>query len=77
MSVVNDLLTRALALPPAERAALAHQLLVSLEPNEPDTDWEAAWTVELEARLAAFEQDPSRTRDWREALARMRQSLLS
>jgi len=43
----------ALALPPAERAALAEELLSSLDRPDPRID--ALWAQEAEDRLAAFE----------------------
>jgi putative addiction module component (TIGR02574 family) len=41
-------------LPPAERAELAHHLLRSLEPDEPDApaDARAAWLAVAEQRMA-------------------------
>jgi putative addiction module component (TIGR02574 family) len=71
----NDLWQQAMQLPEPDRAALAHQLLLSLEPDDFDADTEAAWAVELEARLAAVEQGRFAARDWREALADIRQAL--
>jgi putative addiction module component (TIGR02574 family) len=43
----------ALALPPIERAALAEELLSSLD--RPDASIDALWAQEAEERLAAFE----------------------
>ena len=37
-----------------DRAELAHFLIESLE-GEPDDDWEAAWKVELDRRMAGIE----------------------
>src|SRR2546427_562708 len=42
MSVANEILNQALALPKPERAALVHQLLLSLEPEDLDEDSETA-----------------------------------
>jgi putative addiction module component (TIGR02574 family) len=75
MNAANDLMDLAMQLPPDERASLAHQLLLSLEPASSDTDHEAAWAAEIEARLARVEQGNYSASDWREALARIRQSL--
>jgi putative addiction module component (TIGR02574 family) len=71
----DDLFTQALKLPEPQRAALARQLLLSLEPDDFDEDSEAAWATELEARLAAIEQGKFEAKDWRESLAEIRQSL--
>jgi putative addiction module component (TIGR02574 family) len=75
MSVLNEILHRALGLPDPERAALARQLLLSLEPDDFDADSEAAWAEEIEARLDAVERGECTAADWREAVARIRQSL--
>jgi len=71
----NDLVTLVLELPEAERASLARQLLLSLEPPDLDSDNEAAWAAELEARIAAVEEGRFRAIDWRKALKRIRRSL--
>lgn len=70
-----DLLPQVMQLPEEDRASLARQLLLSLEPEDHDADAEAAWAVELEARLAAIQQGRFSARDWREALADIRRSL--
>jgi putative addiction module component (TIGR02574 family) len=75
MSQVQDLFVRALELPEPQRAALAHELLLSLESEPFDTDWEAAWGAELDARLAEADAPDSSAQDWREAIAEMRQAL--
>lgn len=75
MSMSNDLLTQVLGLPEQERAALIRQALLSLQPNDFDGDAEKAWDKELEARLAATEDGKFTAREWRESLARIRQSL--
>ncbi len=41
-------------LPIQTRAELAHFLIESLD-GEPDDDWEAAWEVELDRRMAEIE----------------------
>jgi putative addiction module component (TIGR02574 family) len=49
----QQLLKDALALPPAERAALAEQLLFSLD--RPDARIDALWAAEAEDRLRAYD----------------------
>jgi putative addiction module component (TIGR02574 family) len=66
---MTDLLTQALALPEGERAALAHQLLASLEPAVEDEGVEDAWAVELDARLARVDNGSAELQDWDEAAA--------
>lgn len=75
MSQIDDLFLHALGMPPSDRAALAHRLLLSLEADDFDADSETAWAAELETRLARVEAGNFEARDWREALTRMRQSL--
>jgi hypothetical protein len=88
---MNDLWTQALSLPEQERAALTRQLLFSLEAEhftnlarqlwlnvetgDFDADNEAAWAMELEARMAGIEEGRYKARDWREALTDIRNSL--
>ena len=49
---LKDQLSR---LPIKTRAELAHFLIESLN-GEPDDDWEAAWEVELDRRMAEIEK---------------------
>lgn len=46
----------ALQLPAEARAALAGELLASLEDSEIESDREAAWALELRARIEAYER---------------------
>lgn len=75
MSTTQDVLNMAMQLPEPDRAALARQLLLSLEPDDFDADAEAAWAVELEKRLAAVERGEYQASDWRDVVARIRQKL--
>ena len=75
MSTVDDVFTSAMQLPESDRAALARQLLLSLEPEDFDADSESAWQAEIELRLAAVDSGNFEARDWREAVARIRKSL--
>lgn len=47
-----------LALPPNERAELAHVLLESLHDQEPEPGAEAAWRAELDRRAQAVADGP-------------------
>jgi putative addiction module component (TIGR02574 family) len=75
MQAWKDIRELALLLPRKERARLARQLLLSLEPDEMDDDYEAAWTAEIEARLARVEKGDYTASDRREAIARIRHGL--
>jgi hypothetical protein len=73
MQLSPEILTQTLALPRAERAALAHELLLSLGPPgvEEEDDLESV----LEARLDAVESGNFSARDCSEAMADMRKAL--
>jgi putative addiction module component (TIGR02574 family) len=75
MSQVSEVLNLALALPGPERAALAHQLLLSLEADDFDADSETAWEAEIQARLDRVERGEFTANPWREALDRVRRKL--
>jgi len=75
MNKIDEVFTIALQLSQADRAALAHQLLLSLEPGDTDSDWESAWAAEIDARIARFEAGTTGASDWSEALDSMRRAL--
>lgn len=75
MSVLDDLLHRALELPEPDRATLARRLLLSLEPEDFDDDSEAAWATEIAARLDRVENGQFTARDWREVIADLQKAL--
>jgi len=60
----------ALELSESERAALAHDLLASLD-GPPDADAQQAWEAEIVKRLDEFETGKVRTIDADEALRRI------
>jgi putative addiction module component (TIGR02574 family) len=66
----KQLLLEALRLPESERAALAGELLESLE-HEIDEDAEAAWSEEIRARLAEVDAGQAITIPWSEARRRL------
>jgi putative addiction module component (TIGR02574 family) len=75
MHTATEILNHALALSEPERAALALQLLRSLEPEGSDPDTEPAWEAEIESRLERIDRGQFAASDWREAIARIRQAL--
>jgi putative addiction module component (TIGR02574 family) len=75
MSVIDDLLNRALELSEPDRADLARRLLLSLETEEFDADRDTAWAAELEVRLEKVDKDQFTARDWREVIANLQKSL--
>ena len=67
---IDDILKRALRLPPEARAALAGSLLDSLD--EPlDFDAESAWEAEIAARIREIDKGKVRLIPWAEARARI------
>ena len=66
----NHLLAEALQLSAEERAALAGQLIESLD-QQVDADAETAWSVEIQRRLQRFDDGIARTVPWAEARRRI------
>ena len=66
----RQLLAEALQLSAEERAALAGELIQSLE-TEIDTDAEAAWSAEIRARLDRVDAGAANTIYWAEARRRV------
>jgi putative addiction module component (TIGR02574 family) len=66
----RQLLTEALRLSGEERAALAGELIHSLE-TEVDADAEAAWSAEIRARLERVDPGTATTIPWSEAHRRI------
>ena len=64
------LLAEALQLSAEERAALAAELIQSLE-TEVDADAEAAWSTEIRARLDRVDAGTAKTISWAEARRRV------
>lgn len=66
----KQLLVEALRLPDEERAALAGELIQSLD-AEVDPDAEAAWSTEIRARLDRVDAGKVTTIPWSEARRRI------
>lgn len=69
----KQLLLEALRLPETERAALAGELIESLE-TEVDSDAEAAWSREIHQRVEDLNAGRAQTVPWSEARRRIRQA---
>lgn len=69
-ATLKHALDLALELPESERAALAHDLLASLD-GPPDADAQQAWEAEIVKRLDELETGKIRTIDADEALRRI------
>jgi putative addiction module component (TIGR02574 family) len=66
----KQLLVEALRLSDEERAALAGELIQSLD-REVDPDAEAAWSAEIRARLEQVDAGAAKTIPWSEARRRI------
>jgi putative addiction module component (TIGR02574 family) len=66
----KQLLLEALRLPDSERAALAGELIQSLD-HDVDADAEAAWSVEIRARLSDVDEGRAATVSWADARRRI------
>jgi putative addiction module component (TIGR02574 family) len=77
MPLDSDLIDRSLALSEAERADLAHRLLVSLQPSvaESPAEVDKAWSAELERRVDQVDRGEVKMIPWPEAEKRIRESL--
>jgi putative addiction module component (TIGR02574 family) len=65
----SDLLTEVLELPVDERARIAAEVMESLHDAEEGVD--AAWAMEIEARVAAARAGELESTDWRSVLDRV------
>lgn len=71
-TVLNDVRSKALELPPAERELLIHDLLVSLDDSdESEAGVDAAWAVEIARRSAEVHAGTAKLVDMDEALDRV------
>jgi putative addiction module component (TIGR02574 family) len=66
----RQLLSEALQLSAEERAALAGELIQSLD-TEVDVDAEAAWSAEIHTRLELVDAGTAKTISWAEARRRI------
>ena len=73
MTTRDHVLQQALALPPEDRAFLADRLDESLSKGEfASAGIAAAWTAEIDRRIAAFERGEVQSSDSEAAIERMR-----
>jgi putative addiction module component (TIGR02574 family) len=62
----DELLKKAMALPPEERGALAASLIESLDEGEPDMDVEEAWQHEVARRMEEIDSGKVKPVPWLE-----------
>jgi len=77
MVTASEVFNAAMGLQAAERAEVAHRLLLSLEPADFDEDVDQAWAEEVRRRLLAIREGRTKLLDWDEALADIRKSISS
>jgi hypothetical protein len=75
MTTVSEILSAAQKLNPQQRAEVAHELLLTLEPAEIDEDSEQLWAAEIRRRLKAVREGAATLRDWDEVLDEIRRSI--
>jgi len=75
MSSVDSVRAMALRLGEFDRATLARDLIVSLEPVESEADVDRAWADEIAARSDAVRRGEFSASDWRESMAHVRARL--
>jgi hypothetical protein len=76
MSTASEILSAALALNLQQRSEIAHHLLLSLESDDSDDEIEKAWADEIRRRRQAIREGRTTLRDWDEALASLRASVV-
>ena len=74
-SSVERVIEEALSLPRPVRAALAHELISSLESAEDPASIEAEWMAVAVARSRAYDAGETTACDWRESVARIQAAL--
>lgn len=74
-SRVEDIVEKAKVLSSDERVALLDALRELVNP--PDEQWQEAWAMESEERLAAYEQGRIEAEDFDVVMARLRREFLA
>jgi putative addiction module component (TIGR02574 family) len=69
MADAARILEEALTLSPNERARLAHELIHSLEPDDPDAS--VAWREEIRKRIDEIEAGTAKLEDWESVKERL------
>lgn len=77
MLTSSDIFDAAKSLPHAQRAELAHALLLSLEPDDEDTAVDEAWAEEALRRSESIRSGTVALRDWEDVHEEVRNSIRS
>ena len=77
MVTASEVFNAAMSLQASERAEVAHRLVLSLEPADFDEDVDQAWAEEVRRRRQAVQEGSVKLLDWKDALADIRQSIMS
>jgi putative addiction module component (TIGR02574 family) len=72
----KELHDQALALPPEERARLAHDIIASLD-GPSDNGAAEAWVREIESRVAEVKKGSVKLIDWKDTRARILNRLIA
>lgn len=75
MITIDDVRQLAFQLSAEDRAALASELIVSLDDGPPDPDAAALWAAEIERRAEAYARGEVTAEDAREGLERLKERL--
>ena len=76
MSTTSEVLNAAMTLNLEQRSEVAHHLLLSLEQDVCDADVDLAWAEEVRRRRQAIRDGRATLRNWSEALASIRESII-
>ncbi len=71
----TELINKALEMSSQDRAEMARQLILSLEPADTAADANEAWESEIERRLAKADRGETKLVDYRESVERARRSI--
>jgi len=71
-TLLKELSNQANSLTPAERAELAHNLIVSLEDTSEENDIGLAWEIEIEKRVKDIKSGKAKGRPAEEILSEIR-----
>jgi hypothetical protein len=75
MSLSTEMISKALELPPDDRAELARKLILSLDPLETDDGAQEAWNLEIERRLISMDRQADTLVDWKDSVGRARAAI--
>ena len=72
---MEELFERALKLPEEQHAAMAHNLLLTLESEGQDEDYEEAWAEEIQKRSDSIDNGTAKLLTWDEVEASAKEAI--